>query len=149
VRWSWLRPAIGGSLIVLLTTFLGSHRYNGLGLELIQDSLTSGIQSIDFIWKSTFTIISSASGLKGGEVTPLMAIGASLGATLSSWLALPSAYAASLGLVSVFASCAHIQWTGAIMAWELFGFEAFLPAFVVCWVARRVVGPRGLYITID
>lgn len=146
---AWLRPAIGGVLIVLLTSLVGEYRYNGLGLNLIDASFNSGIQNFDFALKSIFTIVSSASGLKGGEITPLMSIGASLGFILSTWLALPTAYAASLGLVGVFASCAHIQWTGAIMAWELFGFEAFLPAFVVCWMARKVVGSRGVYVAID
>jgi H+/Cl- antiporter ClcA len=78
-----------------------------------------------------------------------MAIGSSLGFVLAGFLHLPTLYAACLGLITVFAACAHIPWTGAVMAWELFGFEAFLPTFVTCWIARRVLGLYSLYITKD
>lgn len=142
---AWIRPAIGGAIVAILTLLMKDVRYNGLGVNLIDAAMTSGVQTFDFAWKSAFTLLSSASGLKGGEVTPMMAVGATLGATISSWLALPSVYAASLGLISVFASASHIPWTGAVMAWELFGFEAFLPTFIVCWVARRVVGLHGMF----
>jgi H+/Cl- antiporter ClcA len=142
----WLRPALGGLMIAGLTQFVFHNTlYNGLGLPLIQLSLDGKMQTLDFLWKTFSTVLSTGSGLKGGEVTPLMAIGASLGGTLAGVLSLPAAYTASLGLVSVFASSAHIPWTGAVMAWEFFGFEAFLPTFVICWIARHFVGRHGLF----
>jgi chloride channel protein, CIC family len=145
IPWAWIRPAIGGLIVAAMTLLLKNLRYNGLGVNLIDDAMTLSTHTFDFAWKSAFTILSSASGLKGGEVTPLMAIGATLGATISSWLYLPALYSASLGLISVFASASHIPWTGAVMAWELFGFEAFLPTFVICWIARRILGFHGLF----
>jgi H+/Cl- antiporter ClcA len=146
ISWPWLRPAVGGVLVMLLTLYFHDLRYNGLGVTLIEASYNGGVHLWDFAWKGLFTLLSTGSGLRGGEVTPLMAIGASLGAVLAGWLMVPVPYAASLGLVGVFAACAHIPWTGAVMAWELFGFEAFLPAFLVCFVARRVMGLYGLFI---
>ncbi len=145
IPWPWLRPFVGGLLVAAITLAIKETRYNGLGIPLIDAAITTGVQTFDFAWKSLFTILSSSSGLKGGEVTPLMAIGATFAVTLSGWLALPSLYAASLGLIAVFASASHIPWTGAVMAWELFGFEAFLPAFVICWLARKVLGLHGLF----
>ncbi|HEY8269468.1 MAG TPA: chloride channel protein [Pseudobdellovibrionaceae bacterium] len=145
ISWPWLRPFVGGLAVAALTLMMKETRYNGLGVPLIDAALTSGVQTFDFAWKSLFTILSSASGLKGGEVTPLMAIGATFGVTISHWVALPSLYAASLGLVGVFASASHIPWTGAVMAWEFFGFEAFLPTFIICWLGRRVLGLHGLF----
>jgi len=147
--WPWLRPLAGGLLIMILTLLMKDIRYNGLGVNLIDAAMTSGVQTFDFAWKSLFTALSSASGLRGGEVTPLMAIGATLGVSIASFLSLPALYAASIGLISVFASASHIPWTGAVMAWELFGFEAFLPTFVVCWIARRVLGIHGLFAAKD
>lgn len=149
IHWPWLRPLVGGLLVTMLTLLMKDTRYNGLGVNLIEAAMTSGVQTADFAWKSVFTILSSASGLKGGEVTPLMAIGSTLGVVISGWLALPGIYTASLGLVAVFASASHIPWTGAIMAWELFGFEAFLPTFIICWFARRILGIHGLFSTKD
>jgi H+/Cl- antiporter ClcA len=145
----WLRPVVGGLLVAIITLVMKDTRYNGLGLPLIDAAVSSGVQTFDFAWKSLFTILSSASGLKGGEVTPLMAIGATFGVTLSGWLALPSLYAACLGLVGVFASASHIPWTGAVMAWEFFGPDAFLPTFIICWLARKVLGLHGLFSTND
>ena len=140
----WLAPFIGGVLVMVITLFLRDSRFNGLGLQLIEESMTRKLPVTDFLWKSLLTIISSSSGFKGGEVTPLMAIGSSLGAAAAGWLMMPVSYVASLGLVGVFAASACIPWTGAIMAWELFGSDAFLPAFIICWVGRRFVGLRGL-----
>lgn len=145
VPWSWLRPAVGGLCVMLATLLLKDLRYNGLGVHLINATFNGDFLPWDFAWKSLFTVLSSASGIKGGEVTPLMAVGASLGAAVAGWISLPVIYAASLGLISVFASAAHIPWTGALMAWELFGFEAFLPTFIICWIARRIVGLHGLF----
>lgn len=142
----WLRPVLGGIFVMILTLWFQDTRFNGLGLPLIDQAFTQGIQTFDFAWKGLFTALSSASGLKGGEVTPLMAMGASFGVMLSGWLALPGIYGAGLGLISVFAAASHIPWTGAIMAWELFGGEAFLPTFVVCWLARKVLGLQGLFV---
>lgn len=149
VPLSWMRPALGGLIVAVITLLMKDVRYNGLGVNLIDAAMGAGVQTFDFAWKGLFTILSSASGLKGGEVTPLMAIGATLGVTASTWLSLPSVYAGSLGLIGVFASASHIPWTGAVMAWELFGFEAFLPTFVVCWIARRVLGLHGLFAVND
>lgn len=143
----WLRPVVGGVLIAALTMWLQDTRYNGLGTQLIDSTFSGVVHTFDFAWKSLFTVLSSASGLKGGEVTPMMAMGASLGGLLATWLVLPISYAASLGLVAVFASASHIPWTGAVMAWELFGFEAFLPAFIVCWFARKILGLQGLFVS--
>lgn len=146
VPWPSLRPAVGGLFIALGTAVIfRSTRYNGLGLPLIDAAFTGSVEPLDFVWKCLFTVVSTGSGLRGGEVTPLMAAGASLGAVLADSFATPIAYGASLGLVSVFAAAAHIPWTGAVMAWEFFGFEAFLPTFVVCFIARQLVGRRGLF----
>lgn len=146
LRWPWLRPAVGGLLIAVLSAWVFRNtRYNGLGIPLIKSSFAGQAHTLDFLWKGLFTVLSTGSGLKGGEVTPLMALGASLGGVVASYLSLPVIYAASLGLVTVFAAAAHIPWTGAILAWEFFGFEAFLPAFVICWIAHKLVGRRGLF----
>ncbi|WP_413290973.1 chloride channel protein [Bdellovibrio sp. HCB337] len=143
---SWVRPVLGGIFVATLTMWFKDTRYNGLGTQLIDMAFTQGIQDFDFLWKGIFTILSSGSGLKGGEVTPMMAMGASFGIVVSTYLALPTLYGASLGLISVFAAASHIPWTGAVMAWEFFGGEAFLPTFIVCWLARKVLGLQGLFV---
>lgn len=145
IPWPWLRPFVGGVIVAALTLLMKDIRYNGLGVNLIEDAMKGMAQNFDFAWKSAYTILSSASGLRGGEVTPLMAIGSTLGVVIASWLSLPALYSACLGLIAVFAAASHIPWTGAVMAWELFGLEAFLPTFVVCWIARRVLGLYGLF----
>lgn len=149
IHWVWLRPAVGGLLVMIVTLVVGDFRYNGLGVTLIDAAFRGEFMPGDFAWKSLFTVLSSASGIKGGEVTPLMAVGATLGAAVAGWISLPTVYAASLGLIGVFASAAHIPWTGALMAWELFGFEAFLPTFIICWIARRIAGLHGLFSGVD
>jgi hypothetical protein len=53
---------------------------------------------MDFMGKMSFTIVSLATGFKGGEVTPLFYIGATLGNALAPLLHMPFAFMAGIGL---------------------------------------------------
>ncbi|MET5020032.1 chloride channel protein, partial [Burkholderia pseudomallei] len=75
----------------------------------------------DFAGTVAFTVVTLASGFKGGDVTPLFYIGATLGNALSSLLALPAPVLAGLGFVAVFAGAANTPNASTIMAIELFG----------------------------
>lgn len=138
--------AILAALIVISFSYLWpAERYNGLGLEIIQMSFNKALGFDIFIKKAILTITTIAGGFKGGEVTPLFAIGSSLGSALSGSLSAPVALLAASGFISVFAGCVHAPWACAIMGAEIFGFE-YLPFFIICClVSNKFSGKIGIY----
>ena len=80
-----LRPFIGGVLIAMAVLIPGVGRtgkYIGLCLPTIAAAFTQQLPSYDFAGKLAFTSVTLGSGFKGGEVTPLFYIGATLGNAL-------------------------------------------------------------------
>ncbi|MEY2890947.1 MAG: hypothetical protein RJA98_855, partial [Pseudomonadota bacterium] len=92
-----LRPFIGGVVVALAVCALGSQRYIGLGIPVIQQAFTEPLAPWDWAAKLAFTVASLGAGFKGGEVTPLFFIGATLGNALAPLLQLPFALLAGVG----------------------------------------------------
>ncbi len=118
---SYLRIFTAGVVMAILTWSVGSSKYNGLGLSMIQSSFINTSPWFDAVLKSIFTLISITSGFKGGEVTPLMAIGASLGSSVAPYLNLPLIAASAVGAIFFFAQTLSLPLTGAVLMVELFG----------------------------
>ncbi len=85
-------------------------------------------------------------GFKGGEVTPLFFIGATLGNALSYVLPLPPSLLAGMGFVAVFAGAANTPISSTLMAMELFGAEAGTYAAVACVASYLFSGHAGIYL---
>jgi H+/Cl- antiporter ClcA len=149
----WWPPALGGLLLIaasqspLFADYLGLGTWNPrAGAVTIATAFSPGGAS-DLSWfaKLSLTSLSLGSGFKGGEVTPLFFVGATLGNSLATQLQLAPDLFAALGFVAVFVGAAHTPLTGAILAAELFGF-GFTPLFLpVCWLAHLTCGKIGLY----
>ncbi|MFC5548448.1 voltage-gated chloride channel family protein [Massilia aerilata] len=145
VRYAPLRPFLGGIVVAGAAWLLGGERWLGLGIPTIQAAFQQPLPSWDFAGKMAFTIASLGSGFKGGEVTPLFYIGATLGNALAPLLHLPFALLAGLGFVAVFAGAANTPIASTLMAIELFGAEAGVYAAVACVVSYMFSGHRGIY----
>lgn len=148
-RWiapPWLRPTLGGIVVIFLTWIVGTHDYLGLGLPLIERSFTpGGVVLWAFALKLLFTVVTLGSGFKGGEVTPLFCIGAALGAALAKLTGQPTAFFAALGFVAVFGAAANTPLACIVMGIELFGAPLALPLATVCLVSYTLSGQRGIY----
>ena len=145
---SELRPAVGGLLVTALVFGLGtSHtlKYVGLGIPTIVAAFHTHLPAHDFAAKLAFTSLTLGTGLKGGEVTPLFYIGATLGNALSSILPLSPSLLAGMGFVAVFAGAANTPLASTLMAVELFGGEAGAYAAIACVVAYLFSGHSGIY----
>ncbi len=145
VRYAPLRPLIGGSLLAATFWWLDAWRYAGLGIPVIVDSFTQPVAPWDFAAKMAFTVASLGSGFKGGEVTPLFFIGATLGNALAPILQMPSPLLAALGFVGVFAGAANTPLACTLMAIELFGAPIGVYAVVTCVMAYLFSGRTGIY----
>lgn len=140
-----LRPLLGGIVIAVAVWGLGTDRYIGLGIPTIVASFDQPLPAYDFLGKLVFTVGSLASGFKGGEVTPLFYVGATLGNALSPILDMPFPLLAGLGFVAVFAGAANTPIASTLMAMELFGAEVGIYAGIACVVSYLFSGHRGIY----
>jgi len=145
VPYAPLRPLLGGVLIALAVWGVGSTRYIGLGIPVIVDSFSGAVRPWDFVAKFLFTAFTLGAGFKGGEVTPLFFIGATMGAALSRPLALPQALAAGMGFVGVFAGAANTPLACILMAVELFGPGIGIHAGLACVASYLFSGHAGIY----
>jgi len=145
VTYGPLRPLLGGIVVAVAVLALGADRYIGLGIPTIQAAFAQPLAPWDFAGKMVFTIASLGSGFKGGEVTPLFYIGATLGNALAPLLHLPFPLLAGVGFVAVFAGAANTPIASTLMAIELFGAEAGVYAAVGCVLAYLFSGHTGIY----
>jgi H+/Cl- antiporter ClcA len=125
-----LRVLIPSILLILIFQLPETQKYKGLGVQLIQNSLSAGpAASVDVfepLLKSLLTRFSLAAGFRGGEVTPLLAIGATLGAVLGSVLGISTQTAAAAGFPLIFAILFRVPLTGLVLTMEIFGFHQLL-----------------------
>jgi len=145
IAYAPLRPLIGGVMIIAATWAVGTDRYIGLGISTIVDAFNQPLASYDFLGKMAFTITSIGSGFKGGEVTPLFYIGATLGNALAPVLDMPFSLLAGVGFVAVFAGAANTPLASMVMAMELFGAEMGIYAAIACVVSYLFSGHTSIY----
>jgi H+/Cl- antiporter ClcA len=91
---------------------------------------------------TTFTL---GAGFKGGEVTPLFFIGATMGSALSLWIPLPTALMAGMGFAAVFAGATNTPLACMLMGMELFGSESALYIGLACVIAYFSSGHGSIY----
>jgi H+/Cl- antiporter ClcA len=145
VEWPPLRTFIGGLALMGLTAWVG-HDYLGMSLGLIDRALNGDRLSFAvFALKILFTAISIGTLFPGGEVTPLFAIGATLGVALATPLNIDPPLLAGLGFVAVFAGASNTPLACTILGIEIFGGGAAVPFAVVCVVAFVFSGHRSIY----
>lgn len=140
-----LRAFLGGLIIILAAAVLRTDRYLGLGIPVISESFQGPVPAYDFIFKMLFTIITLSSGFKGGEVTPLFFIGATLGNALTWILPLPTSLLAGMGFVAVFAGAANTPLACMLMALELFGSNSGVYMALACIMSYVFSGHTGIY----
>ena len=97
------------------------------------------------LWNPIYTTVTVGTGFKGGEVTPLFYIGATLGNTLADVLNAPVGLFAALGFIAVFAGATNTPLACTFMGIELFGGEHALLFAVACFTAYFFSGNSGIY----
>ncbi|GFO51546.1 chloride channel protein [Lactococcus garvieae] len=140
------RILLMGFILSLGLIFIHLDRYAGLGTNLISMSFNGEhINAYDWLLKLLFTVLSISAGFQGGEVTPLFAIGASLGATLALLLGLPVGLVAAAGYVSVFSSATNSYFASIFIAAEVFGFGTVQYILPIVTIAYILNGNASIY----
>lgn len=145
INYPPLRPFVVGCIIALISLVWDIQPYLGLSLDGIEKSFMQPVHAENFASKFVLTVSSVASGFKGGEVTPLFYIGATLGNFLAGLMNAPFAFFAALGFVAVFAGASHTPIACSIMAMELFGVEIGFFALLACSISFLFSGRVGIY----
>ncbi len=146
-RAGWLKPVLGGLIIIALSLLMGTQQYLGLSQPLLAAVWNgAAIAAFAFLFKLIFTSLTVGAGYKGGEITPLFIMGAALGYVLAPVLGAPPELLAAVGFAAVFAGASNTPLASAIMGVELFGggFIYLLAGTVVSYIFS---GHRSIYVT--
>jgi H+/Cl- antiporter ClcA len=152
-KYNWMIPVFGAFIIIGLTLLLGKPDYLGLGVDAEHAGAVTipsafhnrGSDTWSWLWKTIYTTITLGTGFKGGEVTPLFYIGATLGNTLSELLNAPVSLFAALGFIAVFAGATNTPLACTFMGIELFGGDHTILYAVACFTAYFFSGHSGIY----
>ena len=145
IRWPPLRPFVGGAIVAAGVLALRTTKYIGLGIPTILAAFAGNVPAYDWAGKFLFTVVTLGAGFKGGEVTPLFFIGATLGNALGHVFPLPGSLLAGMGFAAVFAGAANTPVASTLMAIELFGTEAGTYAGIACVFSFLCSGHSGIY----
>jgi len=150
----YLRPFFGGMIVIGLTYWVGTQDYLGLGVSnpnphsvSILTAFYEHLPPWAWLLKLLFTVVSIGSGFKGGEVTPLFFIGATLGNAIAWALNAPPDIFAALGFIAVFAAAVNTPLACTLMGIELFGPENGLYFALSCFLAFVFSGHSGIYLS--
>lgn len=140
------RIVVMGIVLSIVFLLLDKGRYSGLGTNLITASFAGqSIYLYDWFFKLLLTVLTLSAGFQGGEVTPLFAIGASLGVLLAGLFGLPVSLVAALGYAAVFGSATSTFLGSILIGCEVFGFSNFPYFFIVCVVAFSLHRQHSIY----
>ncbi|WP_232282875.1 voltage-gated chloride channel family protein [Pedobacter sp. BAL39] len=153
IRVQWLIPVFGAAVLILMTSLLGKPDYLGLGVESEYPGAVTipaafqigGADTWSWLWKNIFTAVTLGTGFKGGEVTPLFYMGATLGNVLSVVLHAPVSLFAALGFIAVFSGATKTPFACTLMGAELFGIQYLLFFALACFIAYWCSGRPGIY----
>lgn len=145
IKYPPLRPFIGGIILSIAIAGFGLTKFAGLGVPVIVESFSNTNPWYDFLLKILFTGFTLGAGFKGGEVTPLFFVGATLGSALSVIVPMPIALLAGMGFVAIFSGATHTPVACTIMGMELFGIAPGLFIAIACSIAYFSSGSVGIY----
>ena len=141
---SYLRVIVGSILLIILV-FIFGHDYLGAGMHIVDQAIYGQVNPYDFILKAIFTAITIGCGFKGGEIVPTFFIGATLGATISTFVGLDSHICAALGMVGMFCCVINSPIASLILGIEIFGSQNLLAFSIVVAFCYIFSGYFSLY----
>lgn len=142
---AWLRIAIGGTVIMVLTLLVGDQRYNGAGMDMALGAVEGHAQWFDFLLKMLFTAVTLAAGFKGGEIVPTFCVGATFGCVVGSLLGLDAGICGALGLIGLFCCVTNSPFASIMLSIEMFGGANLHLFALVCVICFVLSGQGGLY----
>ena len=141
----FVRIAVGGVLITVMTLLVGDHRFNGAGMDMALEAVGGHADWYSFLLKMLFTAVTLAAGFKGGEIVPTFCVGATFGCVLGGLLGLDAGLAGALGLVGLFCCATNSPFASIVLSIEMFGSGYVYLFALVCVICFVLSGHSGLY----
>ncbi len=131
------------SIVIFIIT--GRFWYNGLSVDLISLSMLRDAGFWDFIIKLVMVLLSLAAGFQGGEVVPLLVLGATFTSSLASLFSLDSAAYAILGAIGFLSAGTKLPFVTFALGMELFGYTEPALLFLMTSISLLSSGKTGIY----
>jgi len=141
----YLHGFLGGLLIVVLTSLLGTYDYNGAGMNIIEEAIAGNAKPEAFILKIIFTSITIAAGFKGGEIVPAFFVGSTFGCLMGNILGIDPGFGAAMGFIALFCGVTNCPIASLLLAIEIFGSEWVIVFALICSISYILSGYTGLY----
>lgn len=141
----YIRVVVGSFMLMALVLLFGTE-YLGAGMDAVDKCIYGNrVMPYDFLLKIIFTAITIGCGFKGGEIVPTFFIGATLGFTVSSFMAIDPHLGAALGVVGMFCCVINSPITSLILGIEVFGSQNIVPMAIVIAFCYVLSGYFSLY----
>jgi len=134
---------LGASLAISL--IVGSFEFNGLSTHLIKEAGLGNIHPLSPLFKFVLSMLTIASGFIGGEVVPILVIGATAGSLLAPLLSLSPATLSMLGAIGMLSGATKLPLACFALGLELYGYPSASMLFFVCAVSYFISGPASIY----
>lgn len=146
IKNPFIRVAVGGCIVIVLTLLVGDQTYNGAGMDFIERCMEEAtVRPEAFLLKIIFTAATLCAGFKGGEIVPSFFTGAAFGCLFGSLLGFSPTLCTAVGMTAVFCGVTNCPITSLLISFELFGY-AGVPYFLLSIAFSYMVsGYFGLY----
>lgn len=125
--------------------FFGTFRYNGLGGNLLHDLILGDASDLDDVLKLIMVALTYASGFAGGEVVPLLIVGAGFGLTFAHIAGVATPAFVALGSVSMLSGGTNLPLVCFTLGIELFSYNEPALLFLSIIIAFVASGRSGIY----
>ncbi|MDE7247027.1 MAG: chloride channel protein, partial [Lachnospiraceae bacterium] len=144
---AYVRILAGGCLVTALTLLVGDQRYNGAGMNLLEECMEGSVRPEMFLLKMIFTALTLGAGYKGGEIVPSFCIGGTFGCLFGILVGFSPALCTGVGMAAVFCGVTNCPISSLLICFELFGYEG-MPYFLLTIAFSYLFsGYYGLYST--
>lgn len=145
IKNPYIRVFAAGLLIACFTALMGTQEYNGLGTGVITAALSGNVVWYAFIIKMLITGVSLSGGYRGGEIVPVLFIGATFGALCGNILGFAPGFCAALGMTAVFCGVTNSPVASILIGIELFGGKGIWFFCLCIAISYMLSGYFGLY----
>lgn len=142
---SFVRVAVGGITIAVLTLLIRTNDYNGAGMHIVEKAMAGEAVWYAFLLKIIFTAITLGCGFKGGEIVPAFFVGSTFGCVVGGLLGLNGAVGAAIGFVALFCSVVNCPLASLLLGVEVFGGQGIGIFLLVCAISFTMSGNYSLY----
>lgn len=136
---------VAGVLYAAVVTAGGLWDVAGTGAYQMHRALAGDVSDPLFVGKIAATLVVLCCGFKGGEITPMMCIGATFGSFFGVCAGIDPGCCAALGIVALMASSCNCPLAAMAFAFEAFGVAGFAFSLVPVALAFALACPVSIY----